>query len=83
MQQIATRKLRQRMSDAMNRVAYGGERMIIERRGKKIAALVSVEDLELLEAIQDRIDLEEARRLLADPRQKPIPWSKVKRQLGF
>ena len=71
------------MSDAMNRVAYGGERMIVERRGRKIAALVPIEDLELLEAIEDRIDLEEARRLLADPKQKPIAWSKVKRQLGL
>ena len=31
-------------------VAYGGERVIIERRGKPLAALVSVDDLERLEA---------------------------------
>ena len=71
------------MSDVVNRVAYGGERMVIERRGKRVAALVPVEDLELLEAIEDRIDLESARRLLNDPKQKPVPWAKVKRQLGL
>ncbi len=83
MQRIPVRKLRQGMSDALNRVAYGGERMVIERRGNRVAALVSIEDLELLEAIEDRIDMEAARRLLADSRQKPVPWAKVKRQLGL
>jgi prevent-host-death family protein len=31
------------------RVAYGGEQFVIERRGKPMAALVSMEDLERLE----------------------------------
>ena len=34
----------------MARVGYGGERFVIERRGRPLAALVRVEDLERLEA---------------------------------
>jgi prevent-host-death family protein len=34
------------------RVAYGGEHFVIERRGKPIAALVSVDDLERLEQLR-------------------------------
>ncbi|MBI2917501.1 MAG: type II toxin-antitoxin system Phd/YefM family antitoxin [Chloroflexi bacterium] len=33
-------------------VAYRGDRVVIERRGKPVAALVSVEDLERLEQTQ-------------------------------
>ena len=37
------------LSALMARVGYGGERFIIERWGKPLAALVGVEDLERLE----------------------------------
>ncbi len=83
MHRIAAKKLRQEMSDTLNRVAYGGERFLVERRGKSVVAVVSVEDLQLLETIEDRIDLDEARRILADTRHKPVPWTKVKKQLGL
>ncbi|MEX2236257.1 MAG: type II toxin-antitoxin system Phd/YefM family antitoxin [Dehalococcoidia bacterium] len=38
------------LSELLARVAFGGERYLIERRGKPIAALVSVDDLKHLEA---------------------------------
>ena len=38
------------LSELMARVGYGGERFVIERRGRPLAALVRVEDLERLEA---------------------------------
>lgn len=37
-------------SALMARVGYGGERFIIERRGRPLAALVGVEDLKRLES---------------------------------
>jgi prevent-host-death family protein len=37
------------LSELMARVGYGGERFVIERRGRPLAALVGVEDLKLLE----------------------------------
>jgi prevent-host-death family protein len=38
-----------KLSELMARVAHGGERIVIERHGKPLAALVSIEDLEKLE----------------------------------
>lgn len=38
------------LSALMARAGYGGERFVIERRGRPLAALVGVEDLERLEA---------------------------------
>jgi prevent-host-death family protein len=42
-----------RLSEIVNRVAYGGQRIILESRGKPKAVLVSVEDLALLETLAE------------------------------
>ena len=59
---IGIAEIRNNLADAINRVVYGGERVILERRGKPAAALVSLEDLKLLEEIEDREDVRAARR---------------------
>ena len=46
----------------VNRAAYGKERLILTRRGKALAAIVPIDDLELIRELEDRIDAEEARR---------------------
>jgi PHD/YefM family antitoxin component YafN of YafNO toxin-antitoxin module len=48
--------------DAFNRVAYQRERIRIERRGGKPVFLVSEEDLELLEKLEDRSDVKAAKK---------------------
>jgi len=74
-------KARQELAELINRVAYKGERIVIERRGKNVAALVPTEDLEILESLEDRIDLEDARQALKE--KGAIPWEKVKADLGL
>jgi prevent-host-death family protein len=46
-----TSRMKARLSEFIGRVAYGRERLLVLRRGKPIAALVSVEDLRRLEAL--------------------------------
>ncbi len=46
-----TSHVKARLSEFIGRVAYGRERLLVLRRGKPIAALVSVEDLRRLEAL--------------------------------
>ena len=58
-------------ADALNRVRYGGERILIARRGKPIAALVSAEELEVLQRIEDAEDLRDARKALAEYKRNP------------
>lgn len=69
-------------AEMLNRVGYGGERITIERRGKPVAVLISPEDAELLEAIEDRIDAREARKVLESD-EEPIPWEDAKEDLGL
>jgi len=71
-------------SALVNRAAYRQERVVLTRHGKPIAAIISTDDLELLEALEDRDDLEAARAALADPENaEPIPWAQVKADLGL
>ena len=55
---------RDRLAELVNRAAYGKERLVLGRRGKAMVALVPVEDLEALAAMEDEADLAEARRRL-------------------
>jgi len=82
MTRLPATKAREQFADIINRVTYRGERVVLERRGKGVAALVPVGDLELLEALEDRLDLEAARVALAE-KGPNIPWAKLKRELGL
>lgn len=46
---ISSAQAKAQLAALVAQVAYGGEHYIIERRGKPMAALVSVEELERLE----------------------------------
>ena len=48
-ERVSAAKAKAQLSTLMAEVAYGGKRFIIERRGKPLAALVSVAELERLE----------------------------------
>ena len=48
MNAISVVEARKRFSDLMGRVAYGEQRIVVERRGKPMMAWVSIEDLQRL-----------------------------------
>ena len=82
---VGIAKIRNNLADALNRVAYQGERVVLERRGKGVAAIVSMDDLELLEAIEDCADVQAAKRTLAEMKrkgQKPVPLADIINRLG-
>ena len=81
---VPLHEARRTLADVVNRVAYAKERISLGRRGRAVAAIVPVEDLELLEKLEDRIDIEAARKALAQARgKKLIPWNKIKARLGL
>jgi prevent-host-death family protein len=86
MGELAVNRARKNFSDAINRVVYAKERIVLTRRRKGVAALVPVEDLELLEKVEDRLDVRLARKALAEARrksEKPIPLEVLKKELGL
>lgn len=85
---VSAEEARNQFAEILNKVAYGHERTVVTRRGKRVAAIVSVEDLELLEAIldelEDRADAEYCREALANlDLSKTIPWEDLKSELGL
>ena len=60
MTEIGVADIRANLADVINRVAYGGERIVLERRKKPVLALVSMEDLKALEEMEDRADVKAA-----------------------
>ncbi len=76
--------IRNELATTVNRVAFGGERLLVVRHDKPVLAMVPVADLELLEALEDATDIKAARKALAEMKRKgnkPIPWEQVKAEL--
>jgi prevent-host-death family protein len=81
MKTLEASQLRQEISDALNTVAYSGKRIAINRHGKRVAVLVTVDDLALLEAVEERVDLALAKKALKE--KGSIPWERIKKELGL
>lgn len=51
--EIPVTQARAELADLINRVVYGGERVVVTRHGKPLVALVSAADLERLDALAE------------------------------
>lgn len=65
-EKVGTHEAKTHLSEYLNRVRYGGERIVIERHGKPVAALVSTEDLARLEEGPSRSAEEKYREALEE-----------------
>ncbi len=84
MDTLNTTQAREEFAGVLNRVAFGKDRVRISRRGKVIAAVVPVEDLDLIERLEDEVDIREAEAALAEAREKgTTPLAEVRRELGL
>ncbi|MEU1179023.1 type II toxin-antitoxin system Phd/YefM family antitoxin [Streptomyces sp. NPDC005820] len=63
--EIPVTQARAELADLINRVVYGGERVVVTRHGKPLVALVSAADLERLDEL-DRSP-EELERPVEEP----------------
>jgi len=78
---VSASKARNEFSEIINRVAYGGETVLVHRRKKPVAAIIPIDDPELLDRIEDELDIRAARR--ARKEKGSIPWEKIKKDLGL
>lgn len=75
---------RSELTTIVNHVAFCHDRYVLTRNGKDVAAIVPIEDLEILEAIEDERDIEIARRVDEDiKKHSPVKWKDAKRDLGL
>ncbi|PMB49432.1 type II toxin-antitoxin system prevent-host-death family antitoxin [Fischerella thermalis CCMEE 5201] len=63
---ISATQARANLQEIINRVEYGRERIVIERHDKAVVAIIGLEDLKRLEALEDAINSEKLRRAVAE-----------------
>ncbi len=81
---FTTVEAQKQISEVINRAAYGKERVILTKRGKPVVAVVPIEDVETLEAFEDRLDIVEAHMVLAGAQKEgTVPFNGVKEKLGL
>lgn len=86
---IPVSEFKNEISETLNRVVYAGERVLLQRHGKDVAALVSMRELQVLEDIEqmeDEIDLKEALIALKDlksGKDKVVSWNDVKKDFAI
>lgn len=82
---VSTSEARARFSEIVNRAAYGGERTVLHRQKKPVAAVIPFEEYQLLERLveerENAIDVRLARK--ARKEKGSVPLSEVKKKLGF
>ena len=85
MTRLAADKVCENFSDTLDRVVDKGERIILHRQGKNVAALIPLEDLALLEESEDRLDAEDFRAAKEEwerEGRQTTPLDEVVKELG-
>ncbi len=81
---ISARDARDNWSATISRVQYGNERVVICRHDRPAAAVVTVEDKELLDRLEDLIDLRAAREALGEvATHGTVSLADFRRELGL
>ncbi len=66
LREYTTTEARDQFADLVGKATYGAERSVVTKRGKKVAALVPIADLQVLNELERLVDFEEARAALAE-----------------
>ncbi|MHB0911827.1 MAG: type II toxin-antitoxin system Phd/YefM family antitoxin [Armatimonadota bacterium] len=88
MRTISAQEARAEFADVVGRAEYAHDWTVITKRGKKVAAVISMEDLAVLEEClrraEDEIDREAAKAALAEAKTEGVvPWETLKSELGL
>ena len=85
---IPVSEFKNEIAETLNRVAYAGERVLLQRHGKDVVALISLEDLQILEKIEqleEEQDIKESLRTLKEidaGKDTVVSWKDVKNEFG-
>jgi len=87
MSHVSVAEARRTLPEILNRAAYNHERTVISRHDEDIAAVISIDELRLLDALieryEDESDVAEARAALLEGREDRVAWSALKNEFGL
>jgi len=82
MTDVTTAEARKNLADLLNRVAYTKERVVVTRRGREIAAIVSMDELNLLDSLRTLLRDREVQQALEElDSGASVAWSDLKGDL--
>lgn len=82
MKEISTAETRKHMAELLNRAAYGGERFVVTRHGKELAAIVPLSDVTLLDRLRSLLDRKDFEAAVEEVRSVGTrSWDDVRRDL--
>lgn len=70
---LTTVEARDNFAELIDRAALSAERIVITRHGEPMAALISLDDLELVEEIERRLERRQRRRAAPQARRPDAP----------
>ncbi|MFC5931155.1 type II toxin-antitoxin system Phd/YefM family antitoxin [Cryobacterium melibiosiphilum] len=84
---VSVSDARDQLASIIDRARNEHEPVFLSRRGRRVAAVIDVDDLErLIELAEDMADIraaEESREEMRRTKSEPIPWEQVKTDLGL
>ena len=83
MTKIGVSDARDHLSEVVDRARYTHERIVLTKRGKDVGAIVSIEDLNLLEMLEDQLDIDMARKALAEAGEERVSYQSLREKLGL
>lgn len=63
---VTTKELRTNLAEILNRVAFGGDQIVVKRHGKPFVAIVATYDLQACQALEDYNDAKEMEQAIAN-----------------
>ena len=78
MTQITQRELRENLAETLNRLAAGGDPVLVE----DIAVIISASEYHLLRELDDRLDLAAMAKAKAES-EGTLPYEEVRKELGL
>ncbi|MDP8208798.1 MAG: type II toxin-antitoxin system Phd/YefM family antitoxin [Candidatus Electryonea clarkiae] len=67
---ISASNFLKKFAETLNRVVFGNERVVLHRHNQDVAVLLSYEDFKSLEEIEEMIDFRDAKKALAEAKEK-------------
>ena len=87
MTRVSVAEARKDLAEIINRAAYARERTLITRREADVAAVISMEELRLLDALleryEDESDVSDAKEALLDAHEDRVAWDAIKREFDL
>ena len=74
---------REHLGDVVDRARYTQERVVLTKRGREVGAIISIDDLKLLEMLEDQLDIKEARLALETSQGERVSYNEVRKKLGL